>query len=131
MIHETIAELAVPLADLRPYQRNPRRGNVAVIRDSQGAHGQYWPIVVNQRGNVVLAGNRTGAAAKELGWETIAATFVDVDEDTAARIVVMDNRAADLAATTPTRSPNSAAGCRTWMARATARPTWTSCWAAT
>ena len=41
--------------------------------------------------------NHTLAAARELGWKEIAVTWVDVDEATAARIVVVDNRSSDLA----------------------------------
>lgn len=94
-IPESLAELAVPVAELVPYNRNPRRGNVDVIRESLAEHGQYRPIVVRRGTNEVLAGNHTLAAARELGWEQIAATYVDVDDQAAARIVLMDNRAAD------------------------------------
>jgi DNA modification methylase len=45
----------------------------------------------------VLAGNHTLEAARQLGWEEIAATYVDVDDDQAARIVLVDNRTNDLA----------------------------------
>lgn len=95
-IPETLTPLAVPIDGLQPYGRNPRRGNVDVIVDSLKHHGQYRPIVVRAKTFEVLAGNHTLAAAKELGWDQIAATFVDVDDDEAARIVLVDNRAADL-----------------------------------
>ena len=93
-----IADLATPISELKPYPLNPRRGNTAAIVESLEHHGQYRPIVVNQRTSEVLAGNHTLAAAKQLGWTQIAATFVDVDADQAARIVLVDNRANDLAA---------------------------------
>jgi DNA modification methylase len=91
----------VPLSDLRPYHRNPRRGNVAEIARSLNRTGQYRPIVANVgthtgRPGEVLAGNHTLAAAGQLRWAAIWATWVDVDEDTAARIVAADNRTADL-----------------------------------
>ncbi|WP_093779369.1 MULTISPECIES: hypothetical protein [unclassified Streptomyces] len=64
--------------------------------------GQYKAIVVNRgthtgRPNEILAGNHTSAAAQQLGWDQIAATFVDVGDEDAARIVVVDNRTSDLA----------------------------------
>ena len=88
--------------ELAPYHRNPRRGDLDVITRSLQANGQYRPIVVNLgtktgRPLEVLAGNHTLAAARALGWPTIAATTVDVDDQAAARIVVVDNRASDLA----------------------------------
>jgi hypothetical protein len=95
-IPETLTALKVPIAGLVPYGRNPRRGNVDLIVESLSRHGQYRPIVVRTNTFEVLAGNHTLAAAKQLGWEEIAATFVTVTDDEAARIVLVDNRAADL-----------------------------------
>jgi site-specific DNA-methyltransferase (adenine-specific) len=97
MIPATLQDLAVPLDTLRPYARNPRRGDVATIVESLRANGQYRPIVVRSSTREVLAGNHTLAAARELGWSEIAATFVDVDDEQAARIVLVDNRANDVA----------------------------------
>ena len=91
MIHSETREVA--LDDLTPWPRNPRRGNVELIAESLKAHGQYRPIVVRKATKEVLAGNHTLAAAKRLGWEKIGATFVDVDAETAERIVLIDNRA--------------------------------------
>ncbi len=95
-IPATLAQLSVPIDGLVPYGQNPRRGNVDVIVESLRLHGQYRPIVVRAKTFEVLAGNHTLAAALELGWTEIAATFVDVTDDEAARIVLVDNRAADL-----------------------------------
>jgi len=97
MIPATLEELKVPIGSVKPYPRNPRRGALEQIRASLERHGQYRPIVVNQATSEVLAGNHTLLAALELGWAEIAATFVDVDEETAARIVLVDNRSSDLA----------------------------------
>jgi DNA modification methylase len=96
-ISPTLDELRVPTPSLTLYDRNPRRGNVAKIVESLRHNGQYRPIVVNRRTNQVLAGNHTLAAARELGWDEIAVTFVDVDDEQAARIALVDNRANDVA----------------------------------
>ncbi|MEU2857534.1 ParB N-terminal domain-containing protein [Streptomyces mirabilis] len=101
-IPESLLPLAVPVDDLTGYHRNPRTGDVDAIAESLRVNGQYKAIVVNRgthtgRPNEILAGNHTWAAAKELGWEQIAATWVDVSEEDAARIVVVDNRTSDLA----------------------------------
>ena len=89
------------LSELRTYHRNPRRGDVDAIAESLKARGQYRPIVVNVGSHAshameILAGNHTYLAAKKLGWATIQATTVDVDDDQAAQIVLADNRLADL-----------------------------------
>src|SRR5690349_13260400 len=99
-IHDLVTA-RVPVADLRTFHRNPRRGDVDAIARSLAVQGQYRPIVVNRgtftlRRNEVLAGNHTLKAARELGWSHITVCWVDVDEDQAARIVAADNRTADL-----------------------------------
>ena len=90
-----------PVKDLRPYFKNPRRGNVSAIKEALQELGQYRPITVNRgtltgRPNEILTGNHTYQAVKSLGWKDIAVAWVDVDDDTAARIVVADNRTSDL-----------------------------------
>lgn len=89
------------VAALHTYHRNARQGDIGAISVSLRVNGQYRPIVVNRgthtgRPNEVLAGNHTLMGARELGWGTVAAVFVDVDEDAATRIVLADNRTADL-----------------------------------
>jgi hypothetical protein len=85
----------VELTQIKTYSKNPRKGNVGLIAESLEAYGQYKPITVNVRTREILAGNHTYAAAQKLGWETIAVTYVDVDEDTAAKIVAIDNKTSD------------------------------------
>lgn len=79
-----------------PYPMNARQGDIGLISESLGKNGQFRPIVVNKRDNSILVGNHTWKAAKMLGWKEIAVTFVDVDDEAAARIVLVDNRTADL-----------------------------------
>lgn len=70
-VASTLEELLVPIEDLKLYGRNPRRE--------------------------VLAGNHTLQAALKLKWSHVAVSWVDVDDEGAARIVAIDNRASDLA----------------------------------
>src|SRR5829696_8752031 len=91
----TLETRLLPLDELRPHPRNPRRGDLAALKESIERNGQYRPIVVNRRSMEVLAGNHTLFAAGELGWEEIAATLVDVDEEQARRILLVDNRTND------------------------------------
>jgi len=88
---------SVTISSLTPYPTNPRRGDVDAIALSLTAHGQYRPIVVQASTKQVLAGNHTLKAAKKLGWKKIKAVLVDVDDDTAKKIVLADNRLTDLA----------------------------------
>ena len=45
----------------------------------------------------MLAGNHVFRAARELGFSEIAATFVDLSEQEALKLVLVDNRTSDLA----------------------------------
>lgn len=92
-----LAPMVMAIEDLKPAENNPRRGDVAVIIESLRANGQFKPIIANRRDNTILAGNHTWAAARELGWSEIAVAWVDVDEVQATRIMLVDNRASDMA----------------------------------
>jgi ParB-like chromosome segregation protein Spo0J len=88
---------SVPINSLEAYPTNPRRGDIDAIALSLKAHGQYRPIVVQYGTNYIVAGNHTYKAAKKLGWKKIKITYIEVDETTARRIVLADNRLTDLA----------------------------------
>lgn len=85
----------VALLTLKPYPNNPRKGDVNLIAKSLETYGQYKPITINKRTNEILAGNHTAQAARKLGWTTIKAVYIDADENTAAKIVLMDNKTSD------------------------------------
>lgn len=96
----------VKIQDLNYYYKNPRRGDIEAIANSLKTHGQYKTICVNKgtktgRPLEILAGNHTIKAARTLGWETIQATIIDVDDEAAAKIVIADNRTSDLAENDP------------------------------
>lgn len=97
------------IADLNNFHANPRLGDVEAIAASLQANGQYKPIVVNRgtytnRPMEVLAGNHTLKAMRLLTerepdnprFTEVACWVVDVDDDRANRIVLADNRTADL-----------------------------------
>lgn len=93
----TLDVVTLPIAGLVVRDGNPRRSDVRAIADSLAAFGQYKPVVVNRRDSRVIAGRAVLAAAQSLGWESIAAAYVDVDDETARRIELRDNRCSDLA----------------------------------
>jgi ParB-like chromosome segregation protein Spo0J len=81
---------------LQPYPMNAREGDVGAISESLRVNGQYRPIVVNKRDNTILVGNHTWLAAKALKWKEIGVAWVDVDDDAAKKIVLADNRTAEM-----------------------------------
>lgn len=84
----------IDISTIKTFVNNPRVGDVDLIAESIEATGQYKPILVNKRTMQVLAGNHTYLAMRKLGRTEILASFVDVDEDTATRIVLADNKTA-------------------------------------
>lgn len=89
------AVISVPIGTLEPHPRNARRGDIELLMESLRAHGQLKPLVAQRRSRRVLCGNHVLAAAKQLGWTEILASFVDVDDDQALRILLIDNRTSD------------------------------------
>jgi ParB/RepB/Spo0J family partition protein len=88
----------VLIDSLKEFEGNPRRGNIKELIDSLKVNGQYKPIVVQKSTQQILAGNHLWKAAKELGWTEINIVELDVDDAAAKKIVVADNRLADMGA---------------------------------
>lgn len=94
------------LSTLNLHHRNPRRGSIPAIAESLLTNGQFRPVVVNRGTHTgrpweVLAGNHTVMAARHLQAEDkwgddIDTYVVDVQEEEANRIVLADNRTADI-----------------------------------
>ena len=70
--------------------------NIEAIKESLRRWGQQKPIVVDDE-NVVIAGNGTLAAARELGWTQIQVVRTDLDEAEKLGFAIADNRTAELA----------------------------------
>ena len=87
----------VTLTKLTPHPRNVRQGDVGAISQSLTEHGQYRPIVVQRSTGQIIAGNHTYRAASSLGWKQVAVTYLDVTDEQALRILLVDNRTNDLA----------------------------------
>lgn len=89
--------VSVELDTLTPFPGNPRRGDVAVIKESLSTHGQYQPLVAQESTRTILVGNHRWHAARDLGWKKVDVVFMDVDDDAARRIVAIDNASSDRA----------------------------------
>lgn len=95
-IHESLEPLLVDIESVGQYPRNPRAGDIEAIAESMEVNGMYRPIYVQKSTGHILGGNHTYAAALSLGARRIPVVYLDVDETTAKRIVLADNRTADL-----------------------------------
>lgn len=86
----------VPVDRLYIHPSNPRQGDVGAVCASIEAHGFFGALVVQRSSSYVLAGNHRLKAARQLGMEAVPVMWVDVDDETAKRILLADNRTSDL-----------------------------------
>lgn len=70
--------------------------NLDSIKGSLAKFGQQKPIVVDYK-NIVIAGNGTLAAAKELGWDEIDIVRTDLKGSELTAYGLADNRTGELA----------------------------------
>lgn len=85
------------LDTLTPHPDNPRRGDITSIMDSIKAHGFYGALVAQVSTRHILAGNHRAQAAARLGIKEAPVVWLDIDDDQARRILLVDNRTNDLA----------------------------------
>lgn len=95
-IIEALQPMAIDAYSVNPHPKNIRKHDIGAIQRSLQKYGQMKPIVVQKSTNYIIAGNGTYAAATGLGWDKIAATIVEVDDETAMGYLVADNKASDL-----------------------------------
>lgn len=104
VITESLLGLAAPINTLTLDPENANRGDVPAIQRSLNVFGQRKPVVVRRTGQdadgrptgIVVAGNHTLMAATELGWDHVAAVFIDDDASTAKAYALADNRTGEL-----------------------------------
>ena len=87
-----ITELSLDPSNVRKHGRK----NLDAIKASLRKFGQQKPIVVDAKG-IVLAGNGTLTAAKELGWTEIEIVRTQLEGVEATMFAIADNRTAELA----------------------------------
>lgn len=87
----------VPISKLSSHPRNPRQGDIGAIHQSIEDTGWYGVIVAQKSTGHVLAGNHRLIAAREHGAKKLPVIWLDVDDQTALKILLSDNRLNDLA----------------------------------
>lgn len=88
----------VPVDALELHPANPRQGDIGAIVESIQANG-WWGVVVAQTSTRrVLVGNHRLQAARLVGMDAVPVHWLDVDDATALRVLLADNRSNDRAA---------------------------------
>lgn len=89
----------MPLAKIKPYERNPRKNDAAVdaVAESIRQCGYCAPIVVDEAG-VILAGHTRYKALQKLGWATIKVCVAEgMSKEQKRKYRVLDNKTGELA----------------------------------
>ncbi|AFZ67087.1 DNA modification methylase [Deinococcus peraridilitoris] len=82
---------------LQPHPRNPNLGDVDAIAESIKANGFYGAIIAQRSTGCILVGHHRHQAARRQGATHIPVIWVDVTDAQAIRILLADNRTAELA----------------------------------
>lgn len=92
IFQKSILELALDPNNARKHDQK----NIDAIKGSLAKFGQQKPIVIDKN-NVILAGNGTYQAARDLGWTEISAVVTELEGFNASAYALADNRTAELA----------------------------------
>jgi ParB-like chromosome segregation protein Spo0J len=71
------------------------------VKDSLVANGQYAPLVVNKNDMVVVVGNCRYEAMRLLDWTEADCLLLDLTQQQARRLSILDNRSAELSVWEP------------------------------
>jgi ParB-like chromosome segregation protein Spo0J len=96
MFHPGLDDLLVDIDSVCQHPANYNNGDLDAITASIETNGMYRPLYVQASTGQILAGNHTWAACKALGATLVPVVTLDVDDHTAKRIMLADNRTAAL-----------------------------------
>ncbi|AMM44531.1 DNA binding protein [Arthrobacter phage BarretLemon] len=91
-------ELAIEYVDvkkLKLYPGNARKGDVDKIAKSIEINGMYQAVIVQRSTGFIIVGNHRFKAAKQVGLQKVPVSYVDVDDDRARKIALVDNKSSD------------------------------------
>ena len=82
----------VPVGRLKTHPRNVNQADLGAVIESIKEHGFYGSLTVQRGTSFVLAGNHRLLAARQLGFDLLPVTWVDVSDEAALRLMLVDNR---------------------------------------
>jgi len=85
------------IRQLKPHPKNPNKNNTDLIAESIHENGFYGTIIAQRSSGHILVGHHRLQAAEQLGAKEVPVTWVDVDNARALKIMLADNRTAELA----------------------------------
>lgn len=93
------AAVWVPIDNLIPWPKNPRRNDAAVdvVAASIKRFGFGAPLIVRTANRMVIAGHTRLKAAHKLGLTEVPVRFLDIAETEAEAMAIADNKTGELA----------------------------------
>jgi site-specific DNA-methyltransferase (adenine-specific) len=91
--------LQLPLNEIHPYERNPRKndGAVAAVAESIKQYGFLVPLVISAEGEIIT-GHTRYKSAQALGLETVPCVIADeLTEEQIKAFRLADNKVAEIA----------------------------------
>lgn len=87
----------LPLDDVKPYWRNPRKNERAIqaVKQSIQNYGFNQPLILDAK-KVIIAGHTRYKALLELGWTEAPCLIVDLDPIKAKEYRIADNKTSEL-----------------------------------
>lgn len=89
--HDALEPLLVPVDAVQPHPENDNNGDLEAIEDSIDVNGMYRPIIVQESTGHIVAGNHTWMTLAGKGVQRVPVVALDIDDDTALRILLGDN----------------------------------------
>lgn len=89
--HDALAPLMVPIDSVCPHPENDNNGDLDAIEDSIVVNGMYRPIMAQASTGHIVAGNHTWMTLAGKGVQQVPVVMLDIDDDTALRILLGDN----------------------------------------
>jgi ParB-like chromosome segregation protein Spo0J len=91
----------MPIGDLVPMDGNPNQGDIGNLIVMLSERGQHLPLIFHKRNRkrVVIVGNHRLEAARQLGWDCVAAVEFKGTIAEADAFAVGENRSRDRATT--------------------------------
>lgn len=96
-VHQQHFDPAAPIDQVHLHPQNAREGDVGAIFESIAENGFYGCLLAQKSTGAILKGNHTYKASLASGATHVPVLWIDVDDATALRILLVDNRASDLA----------------------------------
>jgi hypothetical protein len=96
-------EAEVPLERLSEWPGNPNDGADGVLGESLDEHGFFGAVYAQQSTGRMIGGNHRLQQAHKRGAAWLPVIWLDVDDDTAARMLLVDNEATRRGANDPAK----------------------------